>query len=102
MIEKEVIRSACWSFWPIAWIAFVYLISPGFIIPFLNHPIGRLMQLAGLVWLLIGFFVRRKCSKWWQRLIATLIFSLPVALIPLLAPAIITIILAFGPMPQNK
>jgi len=70
--------------------------------PFFNNSIGRLVALGALVWFLLGFFVMHKYYKWWQRLIATFIFPLPVALFPLLGPAIVTIIAAFGPILQNK
>jgi hypothetical protein len=98
----ELIKSACWSFWPFLWLLYNDLLAPGLIIPFLNIPIARLIELGAIVWLVLGFFVMHKCSRWWQRLIATLIFPVPAALLPLLGPVIITIINLLGPTLQNK
>jgi|SRR6516162_7827599 hypothetical protein len=98
MVTKEVIGTACLSLWPLILIAFAFLTAPGFVIPFFNNPIARLAGLGALVWLLLGFFVMHKYSKWWQRSIAMLIFPLPVALFPMLGPAIVTIISALQNM----
>jgi hypothetical protein len=102
MLKKEVIVSACWSLWPIPPTVMTILAAPGFILPFFNNPIGRLLTVTAGVWMLLGFYVMYKCRKWWQRLILTFIFPLPVLLTPMLGPAVVTIINAFGPIMQSK
>jgi hypothetical protein len=102
MFAREVIKSACWSFWPVPLFVIQYLLAPGLIIPFLNHPIVRFIELGAFVWLVLGFLVMNKWSKWWQRLIATFIFPLPVALLPALGPVVVAIIYGLGPVLQSK
>lgn len=68
-----------------------YMLFPGYIIPFLNHPVARLFAIAGLVWLFIGFFCLLFAKKRWQISLLLMIFHVPFVLLPTLGPAIITI-----------
>ncbi|MDZ4836471.1 MAG: hypothetical protein SGJ27_22070 [Candidatus Melainabacteria bacterium] len=71
-----------------------YIATPGFVIPFLNHPIARWVLLFAFFWLVIGFLVMKRYNRNWQILIAQCLFTLPVALLPMLGPALVTIIAA--------
>lgn len=39
-----------------------YLASPGYIVPFLNHPIARLILFALVIWEFIGFYILLKMT----------------------------------------
>jgi tight adherence protein B len=39
-----------------------YMVTPGYIIPFLNHPIGRLVFISLVVWEFIGFWILMKLT----------------------------------------
>jgi hypothetical protein len=69
--------------------------APGFIWPFFNHPIGRMVVLAGLVWNLIGLVLVFRSRKKWQFVCETIIFGMPITLSPMLGPAVITLVQIF-------
>ena len=41
---------------------FTYLMSPGYIVPFLNHPICRLIMIALVIWEAMGFWILMKMT----------------------------------------
>ncbi len=96
---QQVIEPAVWAFWPLPLIAIMYV---GYWTP-PRPPMCDMPPLiiffAQLVWSLVGFFVMRKYSRWWQRLIASLIFPVPVLLIDLLWLPIMAIYLYFTRFP---
>ena len=99
MVKKRIIESVCWSLWPLPLAVLDYVFAPNvslwFVHPLLwyfGSPYGRLVLLGGTIWLLLGFFVMYKCSRWWQRPIATLIFPVPLIYLSMLGPAVPTII----------
>jgi hypothetical protein len=108
MIARRTIESACWAIWPLPLAVLVYFLAPEvslwFVRPLLNlgNPYVCLELLAATLWLLLGFFVVYKFSKWWQRMIATVIFPLPVLCLSMLAPALITLFGALSSIVQNK
>lgn len=65
---------------------------PGLVMPFLNHPMYRLVLLGAFVWLILRFFVMLKSKKPWQLILNSFIFPLPVLFLPMLGPAVITVI----------
>lgn len=95
---KDVRAIAGLSFWPLVVLMLNGLLAPGYIIPFLNHPIGRLMAMFGCVWLVPGFFVMRRFPRLWQITLAQIAFTIPVLLIFMLGPATIGIFSALGPI----
>jgi len=97
--EQNMVRSLV-IFW-IPYVLFVveFLLAPGWFIPFFNHPIGRLLLLAGLIWHIIGcliwFQVKRSLTSW----LVVLSFTGPVILLSLLASALYLLISpGFGPV----
>ncbi len=74
-----------------------YLAIPGYIIPFLNNPIGRLVAILLCVWQLIGsiaFILIPFNMRTWVRVVQKILFILvlvvPNLLAALLGPAIRT------------
>lgn len=88
----------------IAWLVFNYFFVPGYITPFLNHPIGRLSVIVLYAWSMIGWFVGWcipfSSRGWFKAALACEIvfFSLPAFGIAMLGPAIIQILMAMGPI----
>jgi tight adherence protein B len=41
---------------------FTYIFSPGYMIPFLNHPIARIVLAALIIWEAIGFWILMKMT----------------------------------------
>jgi hypothetical protein len=96
--KKNKLRCACLAFWPLLAAFLQYMAAPGFIVPFLNHPIAQKVLLAAFAWLVVGFFMMLRAKKPWQFAVLTFIFPLPVLFLPMLGPAAITIITALGEM----
>lgn len=99
--KKRIITAITLALSPLFLWFFAYLAYPGFILPFLNHPIARLVLLAALVWLLIGMAFMLRARKIWQFVLLALLFPVPVNLIPMLGPAVVTIIQVEGPVIQS-
>jgi tight adherence protein B len=37
-----------------------WMMAPGYILPFLNHPVGRIVFIGGMIWEAIGFYILMK------------------------------------------
>jgi hypothetical protein len=82
---------------PIAIFLVSYFSSPDYFAPFVKHPLGIAVLVGCAVWLFIGFFVLL-ITNGWQRKVASFCFIFPVTVIPMLGPAVITIMTALGPV----
>lgn len=85
--------------WILPWLLMilVYLVSPGYMVPFLDYPVARMVLIGLFVWESAGCFLlfRFKHPLVW---IAVILFCImPALLIHLLGPAIWTILIAWGP-----
>ena len=100
-----MIASVLLWLWPVGLFVFTYIMAPGYLIPLLNHPLARiivivlfllhtlwcglfgaskLLDLPGPIKVVLGIFA---------------VFSLIVmTLVPMLGPAILTIVKALGPI----
>lgn len=93
------------GFLPYALWAIIYFISPGYTVPFLNHPTARIILLALIVWELIGFCILIKLGTLKpgqtakEAVIITIkmipviiVFIMPLILLLLLGPALSDVI----------
>jgi hypothetical protein len=72
------------------------VMAPGFIVPFLNHPVARIVVLLATIWHLSGCWLYTRTNLIALRALIIMVFSLPLLLAPMLGPAIITIWQALG------
>ena len=63
-----------------------YLMAPGYIVPFLNHPIGRLLFFAASAWHVLGCWLFARTTNWALRCLVVAVFTGPLILTPMLAP----------------
>jgi len=63
-----------------------YWCVPGLIIPFLNHPIWRLVMLGLLFWQVVGVVLLYKTENFWLWLLEIAGFSVPLALLMRIGP----------------
>lgn len=89
------------GFSPLLYLLVMYISTPGYIIPFLNHPICRLVTLVGLFWMVVGFGLMFTARKTWQFVVLWIFFQLPVIVMLNLGPAVVTIIQAIGPVMKS-
>lgn len=82
-----------------------YLLTPGYIVPIFRSPAGLLLLFAIYAWEALGFSLfylrprpRSEFETTLQSLIFGILFLLPGCTLPLLAPAIITVMQAIGPI----
>lgn len=103
-----VIGLVLWLF-PVFLIGMTYLISPGYIIPLLNHPIARLAIIAlmvvhtGTCGSFVGANLLRLPTA--VKVLAGIGCGLSLTaliLIPTLGPAVLTIFYALGPVYEGK
>lgn len=87
--KKMMITGA--SFWPVGITVMVYAASPN---AFFGNPISQIVFATTTAWLVVGFIVMLKFNRVWQVLLAQVPFTLPVAMVAVLVPAIITIVSA--------
>lgn len=81
--QAKRLAAAGWSFWPIAAGIWQFVAGPGFMVPFLNHPVARLILLGACVWMVVGYFVNLRYTRGWQRILTFIVFPLPVFLLPM-------------------
>lgn len=74
------------------------LMAPGFLLPFMNHPVGHLITIASCLWSMLGICLLWRSTKIWQYVLEVLFFAFPVTLTPMIGPAVVTIVQALGPM----
>lgn len=88
---------ALWM-WILPWgpLALSYLAVPGFVVPFLNHPIAQKFMIAILVWqAFCCLLAARTNNRTLQFFLA--VVSAPLAVLaPMMGPAVVTILGAFG------
>ncbi len=89
------------SFWPIGVLIAEYLLTPGYIIPLLNHPVARLFIIGATLWLLVGSVCMRRFQGQSQRALIQLFFNIPVALFFMLGSAVTVIFNAMLPELPN-
>lgn len=89
------------GFSPLLYLLVMYISTPGYIIPFLNHPICRLVTAVGLFWMVVGFGLMFTARKTWQFVVLWIFFQLPVIVMFNLGPAVVTIIQAIGPVMES-
>lgn len=87
---------------PIIFLFMCWLCVPGYVIPFYNHPIGRLAILVLLLWSFIGMGIMFTARKLWQYSLLSIVFQLPVMLLVALGPACLTISSALGPVMETS
>ncbi len=90
--------------WGIAWLPLLLslIITPGFVTPFFNHPTGRIILLVAAVWqvlccAILARTTARNGLSFFQIALSA-IAILPVALAPMIGPAIVTICGALAPL----
>jgi hypothetical protein len=66
-----------------------YLAVPGFIVPFLNNPVVRLITPSLIAWQLIGTRFLSRCSSFWRWVVLFTVFMLPLALIMRMGPCLL-------------
>ncbi len=86
---------------------FVYggnlLFSPGYLMPFLSSKVGLTLVVVSFIWQAAGFWLVLSHKSTTGMLVfkcvlVTFLCVLPFILIPMLGPAAITIMQAFGPL----
>jgi len=81
-----------------------FIVSPGYLIPFINNPVGRWIWIGALIWEIIGFALLYKFCPRNNGLaitaitLVTIVNAGPLTLTPMLGPAVVTIINALGPV----
>lgn len=78
------------------------LVSPGYIGPFLQHPVGFACMLIGLIMSGIAYAVLQATKVWVVWVVAILFLILPQLVVPMVAPACLTIMQALGPVFGEK
>jgi len=102
MIDRSKIISTVVAMgFPIALFLYSYFSSPGYWQPFMRQPFGVPILIGALVWLGIGTAVLLLGNGWIRKL-GFVVFSVPVSLLSMLGPAILTIIQALGPISSAK
>lgn len=86
---------------PIAIFIVSYFASPDYFAPMFSQPLGIIMLVGSVIWLLIGAFVLLITNGWTRRF-ATVLFTTPVILMTMLGPAILTIMSAPGPIVESS
>lgn len=99
---NEKIKVVFASFWPIGIGLIQYLMWPGLVTPFLNHPVFRVVILFAALWLVIGFLFMRKHNKTWQIGFAQIVFTIPVMMLPILGPAGMALVTAISELKQQN
>lgn len=94
-VTARRVLAAC-LLYPYVPLVFSYMAAPGFIIPFLNNPIARIILAILVFWNLIGIYwlLKYDVRSIILRAFILLLFGLPLLLAPMLGPVFITIIMA--------
>lgn len=88
--------------------AMTYVLSPGYIIPLLNHPIARIVICLLTFWELVAMGIHwyfapiSDVNRSVLYTLMTLFFYIPGLLYPMLGPATIAILSAIGPIMYSK
>lgn len=97
------------SYWNVAaassvplYLLLTYIMAPGYIIPFLNHPIGKIVFLGLLAWHILGSLLFARTNNFLLRLAIFIIFSMPLIIVPMIGPAHMGIMQALGPVIQSR
>ncbi len=90
------------TLWPIPITVAMYLMIPGYIVPFLNNPIGRILIIGAFTSTVIGCVLARFCKNNGLRFLVVLAFVCPAILVPLLGPAMVGIFSALGPIMESS
>lgn len=83
---KGISRFA-WIAWSLPWVFFAltYMMLPGYIVPFLNHPITRVVLIGSLAWETLGAAFLCRFNNIWARSSLICFFVLPSILLPVVA-----------------
>ncbi len=87
---------------PVGMFLLVYLITPGYLIPFLHNPAGLGCIILLAIWVAIGFVLLLLSDKVWPRIVVGIFVAAPTLLLLMLGPAIVTIVQALGPVMQDQ
>jgi len=79
-----------------------YLFSPGYLIPFLDAPVGRSIFLVVIFWHGIGTWLFTRTSKFKLQVLIGILFMAPLVLAPILGPAFTTSAPAMAPIWNSK
>lgn len=88
--------------------ATTYVLTPGYIVPLLNHPIARIVICLLTFWELVAMGIHwyfapiSDVNKSVLYTLMTLFFYIPGLLYPMLGPATIAIVSALGPIFYSK
>ncbi len=72
--------------------------QPSYIMPFLYHPIGWILIFLMLLWSGVGLYMLKMPKVPLALKIAWWLCEVPLLLVPMLGPAVLTIIQALGPI----
>lgn len=99
-IKTVVAAIFCGAPWFFMWTT--YLISPGYILPFLNEMPGKTVVLIMAIWDLLWFLFLVSTKSNVLSVLVIIFFVLPLNLVPMLGPAVGTIIKSLGPIYSEK
>jgi hypothetical protein len=76
----------------------LYLFTPGFIVPFLNNDIVRIILLALLLWECLGLIVLFRANDWKTWWLFSIIFTQPILVTLMIGPYVVMLVNFFGPL----
>lgn len=79
-----------------------YLVTPGYLGPFIKHPLGFGCLLIGLIMSGIAYAILQATRVWVVWTVTILFLILPQFVVPMLGPALMTIMQALGPVYSEK
>jgi hypothetical protein len=77
------------------------IVAPGFVTPFLNHPIARLIMLGLTMWQIVCCILISRTKNLNLQVLLAMVSGIPIVLGPMLGPAVITILGAFNLFPKS-
>jgi hypothetical protein len=91
------VTTAIWFALPFAPGLLNFLLAPGYLFPFLNHPMARVVLLAFVAWNFLGAWFFSRTSNRLLQVLIVLFFTTPLVGAFVLGPAVFTIMQAIGP-----
>jgi hypothetical protein len=87
---------------PFVLLGLTYAMAPGYLVPWFNHPIARLVIIALVPWHGLGTWLFSRTSNFALQMVIAVFFMGPLILVPQLGPTTDTIQQALGPLERGK
>lgn len=68
-----------------------YIIAPGFLMPFFNHPVAQKMMIGLFIWQVLCCLLAARTNNRVLQFVLAAVSAPPVVLAPMLGPAVVTI-----------